>query len=117
MMAKRTTEETTRPRERAFAVGIEIYGSDNLLSLDDSLAELGLLAETAGLDLVGQTTQKIDRPNPQTFIGSGKVEEVRAFIEEFRLTFYYLMTNYRPGICESSNKSWGTRSGFWIGLR
>ena len=83
-MAKKSTEETTRPRERAFAVGVEVYGSDNLLSLDDSLAELGLLAETAGLDLVGQTTQRIDRPNPQTFIGSGKVEEVKAFIEEFQ---------------------------------
>lgn len=83
-MAKKSTEETTRPKERAFGVGVEVYGSENLLSLEDSLAELGLLAETAGLDLVGQTSQKIDRPNPQTFIGSGKVEEVRAFIEEFQ---------------------------------
>lgn len=81
-MAKKNPEETNLPKERAFSVGVEIFGNENLLSLDDSLLELKLLAETAGLDLVGQTTQKIDRPNPQTYIGSGKVEEIKFFIEE-----------------------------------
>jgi GTP-binding protein HflX len=82
VMAKKNPEETNLPKERAFSVGVEIFGNENLLSLDDSLLELKLLAETAGLDLVGQTTQKIDRPNPQTYIGSGKVEEIKFFIEE-----------------------------------
>lgn len=81
-MPKRTPEPTTPPRERAFLVGVEIYQEKNLLPLEDSLAELALLADTAGLDVVGQLTQKLDRPNPETYIGSGKVEELKALAEE-----------------------------------
>jgi GTP-binding protein HflX len=50
--------------------------------MDDSLAELSLLADTAGLDVVGRVTQRLDRPNAKTFIGAGKVEEVQAIGEE-----------------------------------
>jgi GTPase len=81
-MAKRTPEPTIRPRERAFMVGVDLYGSDDLLPLDASMSELALLAETAGLNVVGEATQKLDHPNPQTFIGPGKVEEVKALVEE-----------------------------------
>jgi GTP-binding protein HflX len=81
-MTKKFSEPTKKPRERAFMVGVELYNQENLLSLDDSLAELELLADTAGLNVVGMTTQKMDHPNVQTFIGSGKVEEVKALVEE-----------------------------------
>lgn len=81
-MPKKLPEPTNRPRERAFLVGVNLFGEDDLLSLDDSLAELELLADTAGLQVVGQATQKLDHPNPQTFIGPGKVEEVKALVEE-----------------------------------
>ena len=81
-MAKKFLEETMKPRERTFAVGVEVYGNDNLLSIDDFLKELALLADTAGLEIVGQTTQKLDHPHPKTYIGLGKVEEVKALIEE-----------------------------------
>ncbi len=81
-MAKRTPEPTRPPRERAFMVGVEIFGEKNMLTLEDSLAELTLLADTAGLDVVGELTQKLDRPNPETFIGSGKVEELKTLAEE-----------------------------------
>ena len=81
-MAKKTSEPTSRPQERTFLVGVELHGQEALLSLSDSLDELALLADTAGLDVVGQATQKLDHPNPQTFIGSGKIEEIRALVEE-----------------------------------
>jgi GTPase len=81
-MAKKIPVATSRPRERAFSVGVEIYGQDHLLSLDDSLRELELLATTAGLDVVGQATQKLQHPNVKTFIGPGKIEEVKALVEE-----------------------------------
>jgi GTPase len=83
-MSKKLPEPTQRPRPRAFMVGVQIYGAGQLLSLEDSLAELELLADTAGLEVVGQTTQKLDHPNPQTYIGPGKVEEVKALVEEFQ---------------------------------
>ncbi len=81
-MPKRSPEPTTPPRERTFLVGVELYGQEYLLTLEDSLTELSLLCDTAGLDVVGELTQKLDRPNAQTFIGSGKVEELKALAEE-----------------------------------
>lgn len=81
-MAKRIPEPTNPPRERAFLVGVELFQEKSLLTLDDSLSELVLLADTAGLDVVGEMTQKLDKPNPQSFIGPGKVEELKALAEE-----------------------------------
>ena len=63
-------------------VGVEIFDDQKLLSVNDSLAELMRLADTAGFDVVGRLTQKLDHPNPKTFIGSGKVKEVKALVEE-----------------------------------
>jgi GTP-binding protein HflX len=81
-MTKKNSTPTTPPRERAFLVGVEVHGQKQLLTLGDSLAELSLLCDTAGLEVVGELTQKIDRPNPETFIGSGKVEELKALAED-----------------------------------
>lgn len=63
-------------------VGVELRGQETLLSMDESLNELALLADTAGLDVVGQITQRLDTPHVQTFIGPGKVEEVHNLAEE-----------------------------------
>lgn len=81
-MAKRIPEPTKLPRERAFLVGVELKDDPGILSLEDSLEELSLLADTAGLDVVGETTQKRTRPNPETLIGSGKLEEIQTLVEE-----------------------------------
>jgi GTPase len=81
-MPKRTTKETVSPRERAFLVGVDVYGQSHILNLEDSLLELNLLCDSAGLDVVGEVTQKISHPNPETFIGSGKVEELKALVRE-----------------------------------
>jgi GTP-binding protein HflX len=81
-MAKRIPQPTRPPRERAFLVGVEIYQQKHNLSLEDSLTELALLADTAGLEVSGQLTQKLDRPYVETYIGPGKVEELRALSEE-----------------------------------
>ncbi len=82
-MAKKTVELTQQPRDRTFLVGVELFGEEQLLSIDDSLAELEMLAQTAGLEVVGQAVQRLNRPNPKTFIGSGKVEEIKSLAEEF----------------------------------
>ena len=81
-MAKKLPLPTTPPRERAYLVGVEFYGREHLLSLKDSLAELALLADTAGLEVAGELTQKLERANAVTFIGSGKVAELKALAEE-----------------------------------
>ena len=66
---------------RAFLVGAAERGGRPLLSVDDSLAELELLVETAGMQVVGQATQSLSRIDSSTYIGSGKVEEVQAAAE------------------------------------
>ncbi len=81
-MAKKVAEPTRSPREKAFLVGVELRKQTATLSLDDSLAELALLADTAGLEVVGETTQKLDQPNVETYVGGGKVEEIKALVEE-----------------------------------
>lgn len=73
---------TQPPEERAILVGVELSGSPSLLSLEDSLTELALLAKTAGVSVIGTITQRLDMPNPATFIGSGKLEELHAYVLE-----------------------------------
>ncbi len=68
--------------ERGFLVGLEVRGTLPLLSVEDSLQELALLADTAGIEVVGSAMQKLNRINSSTFIGSGKVEEIKAEIAE-----------------------------------
>ncbi len=76
------TYPTQPPREKAFLVGVELHSEPGLIPLEDSLGELARLADTAGLDVVGESTQKLDTPHPATYIGSGKVEEIRILVEE-----------------------------------
>ena len=66
------------PPEATILVGIEIKGKATRWRLEDSLAELALLSETAGLEVVATLEQRVDRPNPATLIGSGKVAELVA---------------------------------------
>jgi GTP-binding protein HflX len=68
--------------ERAYLVGVAERGGRPLLSIEDSLSELAQLVETAGMVVVGQTTQVLSHIDPATYIGSGKVEEVQMAVEE-----------------------------------
>lgn len=61
-------------RERAVLVGVERPGLP--WPLESSLAELERLADTAGADVVATTTQRLDAPNPRTFVGTGKADEI-----------------------------------------
>lgn len=81
-MSKGNLHNTELLPERTFLVGLEISGQPGLMPMEDSLEELELLAFTAGLDVVGQLTQHLTHPNSKTFIGAGKVEEVKALADE-----------------------------------
>jgi GTPase len=50
--------------------------------VDEHLEELEQLADTAGAVVVGSLTQQIDRPNPATYLGKGKIDELGALIGE-----------------------------------
>ncbi len=63
-------------------VGVERYDHPGPLSIEDSLSELELLARTAGLEVVGRTSQKLRHPDAKTYVGSGKVEEIKALADD-----------------------------------
>jgi len=81
-MPKKNSQPTNGPRERAFLVGVDLYQQKSFLSLADSLTELALLSTTSGLEVVGELTQKLDRPHVKTYIGPGKVDELKHLVEE-----------------------------------
>jgi len=81
-MSRRIPQPTIPPRERAFLVGVELFQHKSLMPLEDSLTELALLSDTSGLEVAGELTQKLDRPHVKTYIGPGKVEELKALVEE-----------------------------------
>lgn len=90
------TIPTSPPAERAFLVGVELRSDKPLISLEDSLSELALLAQTVNLEIVGEATQKLDVPNPSTLIGKGKVEEIALLAEECMADIIIFDTELSP---------------------
>ena len=69
------------PPSRAILIGVKLRG--NLMhETEESLQELRQLAETAGIEVVCETIQPRNTPNPTYFIGDGKVEELKPLVEE-----------------------------------
>jgi GTP-binding protein HflX len=66
---------TLAPRERGLLVGVGRYG--DLFEIEDSLNELEQLCDTAGIEVVGRTFQRIDAPHASHLIGKGKVTELK----------------------------------------
>jgi len=71
---------TAAKRERGFLVGADLPRM--LVPADECVRELARLADTAGVEVVGEAVQTVRRINPASFIGQGKVEEVRGRAEE-----------------------------------
>ncbi len=74
-------EQNKLEHENIVLVGI-INQNQNEEKSKEYLDELAFLSYTAGGEVVGRFTQKIDIPNPKTFIGTGKMDEIKAFVEE-----------------------------------
>ena len=72
---------TKKIAEKTVLVGV-IKQDQNESEVDDYLTELALLASTAGAEPVGRFTQKLDKPNSKTFIGSGKLAELVGYIKD-----------------------------------
>lgn len=76
MLERKTTEY-----EKAVLIGI-ITREQPEEKVNEYLDELEFLTYTAGGEVVGRFVQRIDVPNPKTFIGSGKLDEVQAFVKQ-----------------------------------
>jgi len=67
-------------------IGVELKRERPLLPVEDSMKELAMLADTAGLNVVGEAIQRLDRPYTSTYIGPGKIEEVKILTAELEAT-------------------------------
>lgn len=72
------TEELS---EKAVLVGL-ITSQQNEIKANEYLDELAFLADTAGATVVKKFLQRIDQPNRATFVGTGKLQEIREYVEE-----------------------------------
>lgn len=69
--------------EKVILVGVSLNDSDDT---EDSLLELAELVKTAGAQVVGTAIQSRDSIHPGTYVGTGKLQELRQMIEEFEAT-------------------------------
>ena len=65
-----------QPAKAGVSIKSEGKPSIPVFDAEESLAELGALAESAGAEVVGEILQRRDRPDPATLIGAGKLEEI-----------------------------------------
>jgi len=75
---KSLIETRDRRTERAFLVGVELKAGSTSATRE-SLDELAELAATAGAEIVGEGTQKVETPHAATYIGKGKADEFAKF--------------------------------------
>lgn len=80
-MAKKKYYETSKPQETAVLVAVPGYRQSDEQT-EEYLDELAFLAETAGANTLKRFVQKLDKPDIRTFVGSGKLEEIQAYVKE-----------------------------------
>jgi len=89
--------------EKAILIGASLK-SDKENKLDEYLDELEFLAETAGVITVKRFTQNLEKFNPKTFIGSGKVNEVISFVENNDVDVIIFDEELSPSQLKNLNK-------------
>ncbi len=65
-----------RGPERAYLVAVESNDKDSIWSVEDSVSELGILARTAGAEVVGTMIQRLSHPDGLTYVGKGRAQEL-----------------------------------------
>ncbi len=86
-----------KPRDRAVLVGLASPRLDRKENADEqSMDELAALLETAGGVCVGVVLQTLAAPNPRTFIGEGKVDEIRELVKAQEATMVIFDNDLSP---------------------
>ncbi len=84
--------------EKAYLFGVESKGDKNRLwPIENSLRELSRLARTAGLDVVDSSYQRLSNPNPATYMGAGKLEEIHQEMTILGAETLILNEELKPG--------------------
>ncbi len=74
-----------------------LLGVSDRPDAEESMAELEQLAQTAGLEVKGVLLQQRTRPDSATYIGTGKAEEMKAFIEHYEISLAIANTELTAG--------------------
>ncbi|MCA1594929.1 MAG: GTPase HflX, partial [Chloroflexi bacterium] len=90
--ARRAPKSTGGERERAYVLALDYAQPELAYSLD----ELTELCRTAGADVIGRMVQRRSRPDPATFIGKGKIEELSALAAEQEADFIVVDEELSP---------------------
>lgn len=96
-MEQKTIEQNKEGvRDYAVLVGLKspVLGRDS--ADEESLAELAALVETAGAESVGMILQSREKPDPHSFIGEGKVEEVKRMVDNSEATMVIFDNDLSP---------------------
>lgn len=100
--------ETARRKETAILVGIN-YPGQEFRETEDFLDELSFLAETAGAAPVKRFIQKLDYPDPRTFVGSGKISEIAQYTGDNEVDIAIFDDELSPGQLRNIEKALGCR--------
>jgi GTP-binding protein HflX len=97
------------PIERALLVGAPLKRAGARKALDEHLRELERLADTAGAEVVGELTQQLDRPHPGTYLGKGKIEELRLLVQTSSASVIIFDDELSPSQGKNVEDAVGTR--------
>jgi GTP-binding protein HflX len=95
--------------EGALLVGAPLKRPGARASLDEHLRELERLTDTAGAVVVGELTQQLDRPHPGTYLGKGKLDDLKALVRERDATLIIFDDELSPSQGNTIEQAIGTR--------
>jgi GTP-binding protein HflX len=108
-MAVPHTRDLKLSTHREKVILVAGYRAGDLLPGEEPLEELERLAETAGADVVGRVVQNIKQIHPATYIGKGKVEEVRQLAEELDCKCILFDHDLHPGQGKNLDQATGLK--------
>lgn len=101
-------ETKVADREKAILVGV-VTSETTRADVDDSMAELALLADTAGADVADRMVQSLDRIHAATYLGSGKVAELGALAKELAIDLVIFDDDLSPNQVRNLEKEIGVK--------
>ena len=100
--------DTSKKQETAIMVGIINQQQDETL-INEYLDELEFLIETAGAQPTKRFVQRIAKPDPRSFIGSGKLEEIKMYVKEHDIDMVVFDDELSPSQLRNIEKSLETK--------
>lgn len=95
--------DTIKKAEKA--VLVSVFSDNRQLALaEEHLDELALLAQTAGAVVIKKFMQRLEIPNPRTYLGQGKLAEVEAFVKQYEADLLIVDDELSPAQLRNLNK-------------